>query len=97
MKKKKLPKFLQPFLWSVKIDDLDIEKDKIYIVNQILAFGDIEALKWLFNNYSLTEIKRIFLNHSMRIYRDSAFSFVKKNLLGVNKPLNAKKYVAVSL
>ncbi len=97
MKKKKLPKFLQPFLWSVKIDDLDIKKDKVYVVNQILAFGDIEALKWLFNNYSFAAIKRVFLSRSMRIYRDSAFNFVKKNLLGINKPLNTKKYVAVPL
>jgi hypothetical protein len=28
---------LQPLLWSVKIKDLDLEKDKIFIINQVLA------------------------------------------------------------
>lgn len=96
MKNKKLPAFLQPFLWSVNTNELDLEKDKVYIIHHILAFGNLKALKWLFQTYSLGEIKRIFFNHSCRIYRDSAFNFTTKILLDINKPLNPKKYVADS-
>lgn len=93
-KSPQLPKFLQPFLWSVKIEDLDSDKDKIYIINQILAFGNIKALKWLFETYPLIEIKQIFLKHSMKIYRKESFNFVRKILLNIDKPVNQKKYVA---
>ena len=94
MNTQKLPNFLQPFLWSVKIDDLDLKKDKIYIINQILAFGDLETLRWLFKNYSLREIRNVFLSHSMRIYRRSGFNFVKNILLDIKKKVNPQKYVA---
>ncbi|PIP16312.1 MAG: hypothetical protein COX46_03035 [bacterium (Candidatus Ratteibacteria) CG23_combo_of_CG06-09_8_20_14_all_48_7] len=97
MSAKRLPGFLQPFLWSVKIDELDLKKDKIYIINQILAFGDIEALRWLFKNYSSGEIRNVFLNHSLKIYRDSGFHFVKNILLEIKRPLNSQRYVAASL
>ena len=96
MKKVNLPNFLQPFLWSVKISELDLEKNKVYIIHQILAFGNIESIKWLFRTYSSKEIKRVFLNHSCKIYRDSAFNFITKILLGINKNLNVKKYVVDS-
>jgi len=39
MKKRKIPKFLQGVLWSVEVDDLDLQKDRAYIVNQILVYG----------------------------------------------------------
>ena len=96
METNKLPKFLQPFLWSVKVGDLDLEEDKVYIINQILACGDMDALRWLFSNYSAAEIKNIFLTRSIRIYREPAFNFVKNILLGIKKSLNSKKYVAAS-
>lgn len=97
MKNKKLPKFLQPYLWSVKVEELDPQKDKVYIINQILAFGDIEALGWLLKNYSIQEIRNVFYRHSMRIYRDSGFNFVKNVLLDIKRPISPKKYVATSI
>jgi len=48
MKDKKIPSFLQAVLWSVDIKDLNLEEDKIYIINQVLAYGGVEELKWLF-------------------------------------------------
>ncbi len=96
-KSNKLPEFLQPFLWSVKVNELDLKKDKVYIINQILAYGNMETLRWLFSNYSDNEIKMIFLEHSTRIYRESAFNFVKNILLDIKRPLNSNKYVATPL
>ena len=90
--KRRLPKFLQPFLWSVKIKELELVKDKIYIIHQILAFGNLKALRWLFATYSTADIKKTFLEHSLKIYHDSGFEFAKK-ILNVKKPLQQKKYV----
>lgn len=92
-----LSKNLQSVLWSVKIDDLDIKKDKVYIIHQILAFGNLKQLQWLFNNYSKQEIRKIFLEQPMRIYRPSAFNFIKEIFLEIKKYLNEQKYVSAPL
>lgn len=92
--KQKIPHFLQPFLWSVDIADLDVDKDKIYIINQILAFGNMLALTWLFQMYSLRELKNVFSRHSMKIYRKSGFYFVKDILLGISDFFDHVKYVS---
>jgi len=91
---KKVPKKLQPFLWSVKVSQLDLQKDKVYIANQILAYGGLKEIKWLFKNYPLQEIKNIFLRHPIKTYRPSTFNFVKEILLEMgNTPLVKEKYV----
>jgi len=90
----KIPKWLQPTLWSVKVGNLDLQEDKIYIINQVLAYGGIRDLKWLFSNYDLPAIKDIFLNHPIKTYRASTFDFVKEILLDLDKTdLVKEKYV----
>ena len=91
--REKIPHFLQPFLWSVNVADLDIYKDKVYIVNQIFAFGDMRALAWLFQTYSFQELKNVFLRHGMKIYRKAGFYFVKEVLLDIHKSFDPTKYV----
>lgn len=89
----KLPKWLQPTLWSVAINQLDIEKDKIYIINQILAYGGIRELKWLFANYPPKTIREVFLYHPIKTYRAPTFNFTKL-LLNLDKvDLPKGKYV----
>ena len=93
-KMKKVPKELQPFLWSVKTDQLDCQKDKIYIINQILAYGGLKEIKWLFKNYPLKVVRDVFLHHPIKTYRASTFNFVKEILLEVGNTLLVKeKYV----
>jgi len=92
-KKQKLPKFLQPYLWSTRIDDLDKERDKVSIINQILAYGNMKALQWLFTNYSAKELRKVFSRHPMRIYRGSSFYFAKNILLNIQKVFPRNKYV----
>ncbi|TSC79731.1 MAG: Uncharacterized protein G01um101429_406 [Parcubacteria group bacterium Gr01-1014_29] len=92
--KQKIPHFLQPFLWSVNIDGLDVNEDKVYIINQILAFGDMKALAWIFKTYSLHELRDVFSRHGMRIYREAGFYFVKDILLGIREVFDPTKYVS---
>ena len=92
--KPKIPQSLQPFLWSVKIKDLDLKQDKVFIINQILAFGGLKQLKWLFNVYSKKTIKQVFLNHPIKTYRAPTFNFIKTIILGIKKQnLIKEKYV----
>jgi len=94
MKNKKVPSFLQGILWSVDVNDLDLKEDKIYIINQILAYGGFDEWKWLFKTYPLKMIKRVFLNHPIKTYRPSTFNFLKNILLDLKKiNLPKERYV----
>ena len=89
-----VPKNLQGVLWSVDTDQLDLQKNKSYIVNQILAYGTWEHLRWLLKSYSREEIKKVFVEHPGKDYSPSAFNFAKNVLLELqNQPLDQTKYV----
>ncbi|MCL5675781.1 MAG: hypothetical protein M1120_01500 [Patescibacteria group bacterium] len=93
-KSQKIPKKLQGTLWSVGIDDLDLNKNKNYIVNQILSLGFLEELQWLLRTYPLSVIKQVFIEKPAKIYSFSSFNFCKNILLGLeNKKLPANRYV----
>lgn len=94
MKSKKIPKFLQGVLWSCPVDKLDLEKDKVYIINQVLSLGTLPMLQWLFVNYHPSTISQVFLNQPIRDYTASRFNLLKDYLLPLyNHPLVFQKYV----
>jgi hypothetical protein len=92
-KKTVLPENLKGILWSKNINNINLENDKIYIIHQVLSFGDIEEIRWLFKKYSLDEIKMVFINIPKRIYTRPVFLFIKEYILKINTGLDEKKYV----
>ena len=90
---KKIPASFQGILWSVNVKNLDLEKDKVYIIHQILGYGDLDEIAWLFKIYSKEEVKKVFKTAPMRIYRAPTFNFIKNIILGLKKPIPSKKYV----
>lgn len=92
--KKKIPGWLQPTLWSVKVDNLGLEEDRVYIINQVLAYGGWRDFKWLFANYPQRTVKKTFLEHPIKTYRPATFNFAKKILFDLEKvKLIKEKYV----
>jgi len=90
----KVPKFLQGVLWSVPCEKLNLEKDKVYIINQVLSLGTLEMLKWLFANYQTAAIKEVFLEKPIRDYTTSRFHLLKDYLLSLSDDfLSSKRYV----
>lgn len=90
----KIPKKLQSVLWSTTIDFLNLKKDKYYIIHQVLIYGGMEELKWLFETYSKEEITDVFIHHPYRSYPRYLFYFVKNHLLDCKKkPLKEESYV----
>ena len=90
----KIPSFLQPVLWSVKVENLDLKQDKVYIINQILSCGTLPMIKWLFKTYSPTVINRVFLHRPVKDYTFSRFNFLKNYILGLRgQTLDANRYV----
>jgi len=93
MKKKKVPKKLQGVLWSVNVSRLDLEKDKHYIIHQILIYGGFKEIKWLFKTYLRKEIVNVFLE-PYKNYPEKTFYFAKNYLLGLkNISLDNNDYV----
>jgi hypothetical protein len=78
----KIPKSLQWVLWSADVNKLDKERDKYYIIHQILAYGTLKEIIWVFKNYSTKTIISIF-KQSFKDYRRSRFYFVKNYLLSL--------------
>jgi len=92
-KKRKIPSWLQSILWSVAVEHLDLERDKAYIIHQILAYGDFEELRWLFKTYPKETIKKVFLKKPNKVYTKQSLNFVKEILLDLsNKKLDPYKY-----
>lgn len=63
-KNKKLPKWLQSVLWSYDISEMDIKTDKDLIIQQVLNYGTMEEIQWLFKVYTLRDIKNVLNNPS---------------------------------
>ena len=91
--KNAVPKELQSVLWSQNIDDLDKIKDKNYIIHQILSYGRMDDILWLFTTYSKSEIKETFITHPYKDYDTARFHFIKKYILSIKEPLNNQLYV----
>lgn len=55
----KIPGWLQSYFWDVRLRDLNLKNNRIFIIERLLNEGDQAALQWLFKTYSKREIKEI--------------------------------------
>jgi len=93
----KIPDSFQGILWSKNIKNLDLEKDKIYIIHQVLSYGTIKQIKWLFGIYEREEVEEIFSKCPKRIYAPAIFNFIKRIVLDFkDKKLLPENYVKTS-
>lgn len=96
----KVPTRLQGILWSRDVSSLDRDKDKNYIIHQVLAYGTWDHLKWLFKTYKDDEIRDVFRKYPSKDYSEKSYNFVKSILLdikkcGVDEKLYVKTYPRV--
>ena len=89
-----VPHNLQSVLWSSNIKNLDLVVDKSYIIHQILAYGQLEDMKWLFSTYPRKTIVDTFTTTPYKDYRRARFYFVKDMIMGISHmPLSESLYV----
>lgn len=77
---KNLPKFLQSFLPSYDISQMELDnlEDKQEIITQILNYGNKKDIIWLFRTYSLKEIRDV-ISHPMRgCWREKVLNYWTK-------------------
>lgn len=58
-KKKSLPGFFKPILWSYIFEKIDPETDKKLIVLSSINYGDLKHWRWLVRNYGREKIRDI--------------------------------------
>ena len=91
---KSIPFNLQGILWSAQVNKLDLRRDKVYIIHQVLAYGAWEHLLWLFRTYSKAEVVKVFLGFPSKDYIPASLNFIKNILLGLkNVTLDETKYL----
>jgi hypothetical protein len=60
------PKFIEPYLWFSDTKTIDLKKDYIRIILNVLNIGDKKATDWLFKQYSKTRIKQVILSYGAK-------------------------------
>lgn len=94
MKRKSVPKRLQAILWSADVNSLDLDRDKHYIIHQVLIYGTLKEIRWLFHTYSKSEVINVFLKRPAKLYPYKIYAFVKNYLLGLSHViLDSQDYV----
>ncbi|RJQ77324.1 MAG: hypothetical protein C4519_13730 [Desulfobacteraceae bacterium] len=48
----KIPGWLEPYFWDVRIEELDLKDNGVFIIERLLNEGDQKALNWLFGVYA---------------------------------------------
>ncbi len=87
----------QGILWSKDIENMDLKGDKVYIIHQVLSYGNLKQIKHLFKIYKSEEVADIFINHPKRVYTPAVFNFVKNFILNLKeKDLPIDKYAKTS-
>ncbi len=74
-----IPKTIRSLCWSIN-GDIDLKSNTQYIINQVLAFGDITEIEWLFKNFSRKAIESAFLysNYNKGLYNKIVLNFLLK-------------------
>lgn len=92
--KKNVPGRWQPLLWSADVKQLDLAKDKYYIINQVLAYGTLRDIRILFQLYSRSTIRNVFLHAPQRVYTAPVFDFVRNYVVNLGgRRVAQKNYV----
>jgi hypothetical protein len=86
----------QGVFWSRKRDDLDEDRDKRYIIHQVLMYGNLDDVRQLKRKYSLPVLEEVFLDHPMKVYTPQAFSFAYRVFFRLNEPVDARRYLKTS-
>jgi hypothetical protein len=66
-----IPKHLHPLFWDVNLDDFNLVAYPDYTIARVLEIGDEKAVKWMKDNFSEADIKRVIATER-RLSRKSA-------------------------
>lgn len=56
---KKLPSFLKQYFWEVDFNKLDMQKYPKYIIERLMEYGNLKAIRWMKNNFTNRQINSV--------------------------------------
>lgn len=62
MKREEIPSSLKKCFWDTKFEELDLEKNKIYIISRLLDKGGYDGLRYLHGTYTYEDFKSVGIN-----------------------------------
>jgi len=71
----KIPESFRPFFWNVDFDNLDPEKNNLFVINRLFNMYNTEAFIWVEENYTKEEI--IEAIKTLRDWHAVAINFLK--------------------
>jgi len=77
---KSLPRFLEKYFWDVEFKEISKTENSHFVVERILEYGDKKAVRWLFRNYSLGQIKNVVYKTRSLSLRSLFFWMIFLNL-----------------
>ncbi len=57
-----MPEELKKYFWDTNFEELDIIKNKRYIIARLYCYGDLKAIKWVKETYSKSDIEDVARN-----------------------------------
>ena len=88
------PKELQGVLWSASVNDLDLWRDRVYIIHHTLMYGNFSQISWLQDAYPIELIQETFAEKPMKVYSKTGFHFIKNYILDLStREISPDKYV----
>lgn len=91
---KHIPLSWQGILWSAPIKRLNVDRDRNYIIHQVLMYGNLKQVDWLMKTYGADLVRRVFLYNPQAIYSPPVLHFVKNFVLNLKKQrLEKQRYV----
>ncbi len=89
-----IPENLKRYFWDTDVAKLSLKKHATYIIERVLEWGNIEAVKWLRDIYAEKTILQV-LNHSRRISDKSTnfwrVIFSSNNILPICTPKSSER------
>ena len=59
MERIEIPQIVRAALWSYDINSLDLKRDRVRIITNVLNYGAFAAVEWLRDTYSKQEIAEV--------------------------------------
>lgn len=55
----KAPKFLKKYFWDIDFAKLDPKKRPTYVIERLLEYGNVQAVRWVLSQYSRAIIRSV--------------------------------------
>ena len=93
----KIPSYFKSYFWDVDFTLLDPIKDSSFIIKRSLDRGNTNSIKWILNNYSKENIKKVILKSRDISTKTANFwgdflNINQKDILCLQKPYSPTQF-----